>query len=77
VQEIDANAAELRSHGQDPDRLKAKVRASLASLDADKIIRQVQAANPERIAASMAKAQDGLRRAEAEIARMEALDRRD
>jgi beta-lactamase regulating signal transducer with metallopeptidase domain len=77
VREIDANAAELRLHGQDPDRLKAKVRASLASLDADKIIRQVQAANPERIAASMAKAQDGLRRAEAEIARMEALDRRD
>ena len=75
VKAIDANAAELRSHGQDPEVLKARVRASLASLDADKISRQVQAANPERIAASMAKAQDGIRRAEAEIARMEALDR--
>jgi hypothetical protein len=40
----------------------------------NKISRQIQAANPERIAAAMAKAQDGIRRAEADIARMEALD---
>ena len=77
VKAIDANAAELRAHGKDPEALKARVRASLASLDAEKISRQVQAANPERIAASIAKAQDGIRRAEAEIARTEALDRGD
>jgi beta-lactamase regulating signal transducer with metallopeptidase domain len=77
VQEIDANAAELRLHGQDPDRLKAKVRASLASLDAEAIDRKLREVNPERIAESMAKAQEGLRRAEAEVARLEALDRAD
>ena len=77
VQEIDANAAELRLHGQDPDRLKAKVRASLASLDAEAINRKLREVNPERIAESMAKAQEGLRKVEAEVARLEALDRAD
>ena len=77
VRSIDASSAELRRHGQDPEALKAKVRASLASLDADAIARKVAEANPQRIAEAMAKAQEGLRKAEADIARLEALDRGD
>jgi hypothetical protein len=77
VRSIDASSAELRRHGQDPEALKAKVRASLASLDADAIARKVAEANPQRMAEAMAKAEEGMRKAEADIARLEALDRGD
>lgn len=81
VREIDANSAELRRAGQDPEQLKATVRASLKAvegIDVAAITRQALASvDQKQIEASIAAAQEGLRRAEAELERQEAADRDD
>lgn len=82
MREIDANAAQLRRSGQDPEAIKAQVRASLKAVEAidiEAITRQAMASvDPARIAASVAAAEAGLAQAHAEIERLERrLDSRD
>lgn len=78
MREIDANSAELRRAGQDPEKLKATVRASLKqveSIDVASITRQALASvDPARIEAAIAQADAGVRKAEQELDRLEALD---
>jgi hypothetical protein len=79
MREIDTHKAELRRAGQDPEKIKATVRASLKAVEAidiDAITRQaMESVNPAQIEAALAAAQEGMRNAEAELNRLEALDR--
>lgn len=81
MREIDAHSAELRRAGQNPEQLKATVRASLKAveaIDVDAITRQALASvDPATINAAMAAAQAGLAKAEAELDRAEDLADRD
>ena len=81
MREIDAHSAELRRAGQDPEQIKATVRASLKAveaIDVEKITREAMASvDPATINAAMAAAQAGLAKAEAELERAEALDEQD
>ena len=81
MREIDAHSAELRSAGQDPEQVKATVRASLKAveaIDVEKITREAMASvDPATINAAMASAQAGLDKAEAELRRAEAASERD
>ena len=78
MREIDANSAELRRHGQDPEQIKATVRASLKqveAIDVEAITRQAMAqVDPAKIEAAMAQAEAGIRKAEQEIDRLDAMD---
>jgi bla regulator protein BlaR1 len=72
MREIDANAAELRRAGQDPEAIKASVRAGLASIDPEAIARSVHVSvNEHTIRASLRAAEAGLRHAERELERIE------
>ena len=81
MREIDSHAAELRRARQDPEQLKETVRASLKSveaIDVDAITRQaLGSVDPAKIEAALAHAQEGIRKAESEIDRLEALDKGD
>jgi beta-lactamase regulating signal transducer with metallopeptidase domain len=81
MREIDAHSAELRRSGQDPEQLKATVRASLKAveaIDVEAITRQAMASvDPATIGAAMAAAQAGLAKAEAELERAEQMSGRD
>ena len=76
MREIDQNAAEIRKAGQDPEALKATIRASLnavAAMDIDKITREAMASvNPDKIKADLEQAEASLARA---TARLDQLDR--
>ncbi len=76
MREIDAHAADIRRAGQDPEQIKAQIRASLKAVEAidiEAITRQAMASvDPARIAASVAAADASIARAQAEIARVEA-----
>lgn len=75
MREIDINAAAIRRSGQDPEAIKAQVRASLKAveaIDVEAITRQALASvDPAAIAASAAAAEAGLAKAQAEIERLE------
>ena len=75
LREIDRNSASIRRAGEDPERIKAQVRASLRSvesIDVEAIRRQALASvDPAAIAASVASAEASIARAEAEIERLE------
>jgi bla regulator protein BlaR1 len=75
MREIDANAADIRRSGQDPEAIKAQVRASLKtveSIDIEAITRQAMASvDQAQIAASVAAAEASVERAQAEIERVE------
>lgn len=82
MREIDANAASIRRSGQNPEAIKAQIRASLKAveaIDVEAITRQALASvDPAAIAASAAAAEAGLAQAQAEIERLERrLDDRD
>lgn len=76
MREIDANAAHIRSAGQDPEAIKAQVRASLEavqSIDIEAITRQAMAAvDPQVVANSIAAAEASIAQANAEMKRLEA-----
>jgi bla regulator protein BlaR1 len=78
MREIDANSAELRRAGQDPEKIKATVRASLKSveaIDVDKITRDALASvDPSVIDNAMRAAEAGLRQAEAQLDRLDQSD---
>jgi hypothetical protein len=81
MREIDAHAAEIRRAGQDPEQIKATVRASLKAveaIDVQAITRQAMAAvDPAVMNAALAAAEAGLEKAEAELERIEEADERD
>ena len=72
--EIDANGAELRRAGQNPEQLKAAVRASLKAvenIDIEKIRREaLSSVDRAQIEASIAGAEQAVREAEAELDRL-------
>ena len=76
IRELDANAADIRRAGQDPEALKAQVRASLSEIehmDIAKITREaMESANPEKIKAELDQAKASLT---AVKARLDQLDR--
>lgn len=78
MREVDSNSVEIRRSGQDPEQIKATIRRSLRAveaIDVEAITRQALAAvNPAQIEAAMAAADAGLRQAEAELDRLDALD---
>ena len=75
MREIDAHSAEIRRSGQDPEMIKATVRASLKAveaIDVEAITRQALASvDPATINAALAAAEAGLEKAEAELERIE------
>ena len=81
MREIDAHAAEIRRAGQDPEMIKATVRASLKAVEAinvQAISRQALASvDPATIAAALAAAEAGLETAEAELERIDEASERD
>ena len=76
IRELDANAADIRRAGQDPEALKAQVRASLSEIehmDIAKITREaMESANPDKIKAELNQAKASLT---AVTARLDQLDR--
>ena len=81
MREIDAHAADIRRSGQDPEQIKAIVRASLKSveaIDVQAITRSAMASvDPAVINAALAAAEAGLEKAEAELERIEEMNERD
>ena len=81
MREIDAHAVEIRRAGQDPEMIKATVRASLKAveaIDVQAITRQALASvDPATINAALAAAEAGLEKAEAELERIEEANERD
>ncbi len=81
MREIDANAAEIRRSGQDPEQIKAIVRSSLKAveaIDVQAITRSAMASvDPAVINAALAAAEAGLEKAEAELERVEEMNERD
>lgn len=81
MREIDAHAVEIRRSGQDPEQIKASVRASLKAveaIDVEAITRQALASvDPAVIERALAAAEAGLEKAEAEIERAEEMNERD
>lgn len=75
LREVDAHAVEIRRSGQDPETIKAQVRASLKAveaIDVEAITRKAMASIDHRqIEASIAAAHAGIAKAEAEIERLE------
>lgn len=75
MREIDAHSAELRRAGQDPEQIKATVRASLKAveaIDVDAITRNALASvDHAAIEASLNAAEAGIAKAQAEIERLE------
>lgn len=71
MREIDLNAVQIRKAGQDPEVMKATVRASLKAVEAidiDAITRNAMASiDPQLIERSIAAAEDGIAQAQAEI----------
>lgn len=81
MREIDSHSAELRGAGQDPEQIKATVRASLKSveaIDVEKITRDaMKSVDPAVIEAAMRSAEAGLRQAEAQLDRLDQANGRD
>lgn len=81
MREIDSHAADIRRSGQDPEQIKATVRASLKaveSIDVQAITRQAMASVDEaQIERALAAAEAGLEKAEAELERAEEQSERD
>ena len=75
MREIDSHAVDIRRSGEDPEAIKAQVRASLRSveaIDVEAITRSALASvNPQAIAASVAAAEASIAKAQADIERLE------
>ena len=71
--ELDTQAAVLRSAGQNSEKLKAEIRASLReveTMDIDKIVREaMESVNPDKIAAELREAQASLARVRSRLRR--------
>lgn len=75
MREVDANAVHIRRSGQDPEQIKAQIRASMKGIegiDVDAIRRQALASIDHRqIEASIAQAEASIAKAQDEIERLE------
>ena len=75
MREVDSHAGEIRRSGQDPEVIKAQVRASLKAIEAidvEAITRNALASvDRETIAASVAVAEESIAKAQAEVERIE------
>jgi hypothetical protein len=75
MKEVDAHVVDIRRSGQNPEQIKATIRASLKSveaIDVDAITRQALASvDPEKIAASVAQAEASIAKAQADMERLE------
>jgi hypothetical protein len=75
MREVDAHVVEIRRSGQNPEEIKATIRASMKAveaIDVEAITRQALASvDHEKIAASVAAAEASIAKAQAEIERME------
>ena len=75
--EVDSEVAQLRKNGEDPEKIKAEIRASLReaeSIDIEKQIREaLEAANPDKIQAELIAAEQQMSRL---LSRLDELDRR-
>ena len=75
VREVDANAVHIRRSGQDPESIKATIRASLKSVEAidiEEITRNaMKGIDHAAIEASVAAAEASIARAEAEVERLQ------
>jgi hypothetical protein len=72
---LDENATDLRRHGIDLEQLKAQVRDSMRSVDSidnAAIQRAMAAVDRQKIDASLAGAEQAMRRAQAELDRIDA-----
>ena len=70
IQRMDAQAAEARASGREPDRLEAAVRErlqSLQSVDFEAVSRSLASIDREKIASEIADAQESMQRAKAEL----------
>ena len=76
VREIDRNAVHIRRSGQDPEQIKAQIRASMRDIekiDVEKIYREAMASVDHRqIEKSIAEAEKSIEKAQEEIERLEA-----
>ena len=81
MREIDAHSADIRRSGQDPEQIKATVRASLKAveaIDVQAITRSALASvDPAVMNAALAAAEAGLEKAEAELERIDEANERD
>jgi len=75
MREVDAHVVDIRRSGQNPEQIKATIRASLKSveaIDVEAITRQALASvDHEKIAASVAQAEASIARAQAEMEQLE------
>ena len=75
MREVDAHAADIRRSGQNPEEIKASIRASLKSvenIDVEAITRQALASvDHQAIARSVAQAERSIAKAQADIERLE------
>jgi multidrug resistance efflux pump len=75
MREVDSNAVHIRRSGQNPERIKAQIRASMKgieNIDVDAIRRQALASIDHRqIEASIAQAEASIAKAQGEIERLE------
>lgn len=75
IERMDAEAAEARASGHEPDRLEAAVRERLQSLqnvDLEAASRSLASIDREKIASQIAEAQESMQRAKAELDRVQA-----
>lgn len=81
MKEIDIHAADIRRSGQDPEQLKATIRASLKSvenIDVERITRDALASVDQRqIEASVAAAEAAIRATESELDKLDEPDQDD
>ncbi len=81
MREIDLHAADIRRAGQDPEQMKATVRASLKAveaIDVEAITRQAMASvDPTVMEKALAAAEAGLEKAEAELERLDEMNEDD
>ncbi|WP_051504357.1 M56 family metallopeptidase [Sphingomonas jaspsi] len=79
LREIDANAAEMRRGGVDPEQIKAQVRASLADIekmDVEKIKREaLESIDPEKMKAELRKAEQSLADIDSKLDKLDRGDR--
>jgi hypothetical protein len=75
MREVDAHVVDIRRSGQNPEQIKATIRASLKSveaIDVEAITRQALASvDHEKIAASVAQAEASIAKAQAEMEQLE------
>lgn len=75
MREVDRNAVHIRRSGQDPERIKASIRASMRDIekiDVEAIRRQAMASIDHRqIDRSIAQAEESIAKAQAEVERLE------